>query len=65
MEPYHDDQFIVFVRHDRSRGGRHEVLERPFKRCATYEEARRVQRQLLQSARNSIIRFVGQAGGGD
>jgi hypothetical protein len=65
MEPVHDDRFIVFLRHDPLKPGRPDHAERPLASCGSYEEARRIQRQLLHAARDCVIRFVGPAGGGD
>ncbi len=65
MESIHDDRFVVFVRIDRSQSQRPDHAERPLMSCSTYEEARRLQRQLHHSARACVIRFVGPSGGGD
>jgi hypothetical protein len=65
MESVLDDRFIVYLRHDRSHSNRPDHSERPFATCATYGEARRIQRQLQDTSRDSVIRYVGPAGGGD
>ena len=60
-----DDRYVVYVRADRSHTQRPDVAERPLISCASYEEARRIQRYVLRSSRACVIRFVGTAGGGD
>jgi hypothetical protein len=65
MEPVQDDRFVVFLRHDRSKSSRPDHAERALAVCSSYSEARRIQRQLQGSAMDCVIRFVGQAGGGD
>jgi hypothetical protein len=39
--------------------------EQPLVRCSTYEEARWVRQEYQALGRECIIRYVGQAGGGD
>ncbi|HLJ93326.1 MAG TPA: hypothetical protein VKU02_09065 [Gemmataceae bacterium] len=65
MESVLDDRFVVFLRHDRSHSARPDHSERPIMSCRSYEEARRIQRQLQHTYRDCVIRFVGSAGGGD
>ena len=66
MDPVHDDRYMVFVRTDRGHGRRHPArAEKLLASCATYEEARRIQRRLLAGARTCVIRYLGPAGGGD
>jgi hypothetical protein len=65
MEGVFEDRFIVFLRHDLGHANRPDHTERPLATCASYADARRVQRQLLQESRESVIRFVGPSGGGD
>ena len=65
MESTHDDCFMVFVRQDSPHSRRPDHAERALASCSSYEEARQIQRQLQQSSRNCIIRYVGPAGGGD
>jgi hypothetical protein len=65
MESVLDDCFVVFLRHDRSQSFRPDHAERPLASCSTYEEARRIQRQLQQTYRDCVIRYVGETGGGD
>jgi hypothetical protein len=65
MDRIDDDQFIVFLRHDPREGCWPDHAERPLVSCSSYGEARRIQRELLHAARDSVIRFVGPAGGGD
>ena len=65
MESVHDDRFVVYLRRDRSHSDRPDCAERPLITCSNYEQARRIQRQLLRTARDCVIRYVGPAGGGD
>jgi hypothetical protein len=65
MEPIHDDRFVLFVRLDRTGSTRPDCAERPLRTCSTYEEARRLQRRLRLRAQETIIRYIGPAGGGD
>jgi hypothetical protein len=65
MESISDDRYVVYVRHDRSQSCRPDHAERPLIACSTYEQARQIQRHLHQTSRASVIRFVGQTGGGD
>ena len=65
MEAVYEDRYIVFVRHDLGHANRPDHTERALATCSSYAEARSLQRQLLQDARESVIRFVGPSGGGD
>jgi hypothetical protein len=65
METVHEDRFVVFLRHDRGASPRPDYAERPLRSCSTYEEARQLQRQLRESERECIIRYIGPSGGGD
>jgi hypothetical protein len=64
MEPSYDDRFVVFLRHP-SRSNCPDCAEQPLVICSSYAEARRIQREFHFTARDCVIRFVGQAGGGD
>jgi hypothetical protein len=65
MEPVPDDRFVVFLRHDLSQSDRPDHAERPLIACSSYQEARRIQRQLQHTSRDCVIRYVGLTGGGD
>jgi hypothetical protein len=65
MESLGEDRFIVFIRVDDSHAGRPDDTEREYTDCASYAEARQVQRGLQQQGAGSVIRFMGAAGGGD
>jgi hypothetical protein len=65
MEPVHDDRYIVFLRLDRNHNRPPDTVEQPLTTCATYEEARRIQRHHLRFSRECVIRYLGPAGGGD
>jgi len=63
--PPTQDSFMVFVRDGSGSAWRPEDLERPAATCASYAEALAVRDRLRQSGKPSIIRFVGESGGGD
>jgi hypothetical protein len=65
MELVHDNHFVVFLRQDRSQSNRPDHAERPLIACSSYEEARRIRRQLQHTDRDCVIRYVGLTGGGD
>ena len=60
-----DDRFMVFVRADRFCTDHPDAREEPIILCGSYEEARRVQRAYHKAMRECVIRYVGEAGGGD
>jgi hypothetical protein len=63
MENSLSDEYMLFLReHD---GGAPEVIERPLGAFASYAEARRAQQEQLLVSGDSVIRYVGPAGGGD
>jgi hypothetical protein len=65
MNDVQDDRYLVFVRADRSHPFPPEDCERYLVSCSTYGEARRIQREFRSTARECVIRFTGQTGGGD
>jgi hypothetical protein len=65
MDFEHDDRYVVFVRADRNHIEEPEAVEQPLISCASYAEARRIQRQFQGTANECVIRFLGAAGGGD
>jgi hypothetical protein len=65
MDLVHDSNFVVYMRMDRSHGDDPERGEQPLAVCATYADARRIQRAHRQAARDCVIRYEGIAGGGD
>jgi len=65
MDTVHEDSFLVFVRSDRSYSGSPESVEQEVINCSTYEEARRVRGEYHAHARECVIRYVGDSGGGD
>jgi len=65
MNSVHDDRFLIFVRADRSSPTPPEDFERYLISCPTYQEARRIQREFRNQARECVIRYLGPAGGGD
>jgi hypothetical protein len=60
-----EDHYVVYVRADRNHIEEPEAIEQPLIYCPTYAEARRVQRRFQGTANECVIRFVGNAGGGD
>jgi len=58
-----EDCFVLYVRQLDPRTGRGEEWE--VARYATREEARRVQRKNRDAGRECLVRFAGEAGGGD
>jgi hypothetical protein len=67
METVHDDRYMVVLRYDDNLArSTVDGNEQPLAYCATYGEARRI-REALQAtaAGDCVIRYVGQAGGGD
>ncbi len=66
MDAVLDDCFVVFVRADRKHSEWPENVERPLAVCATYGEAREAQRAFHRTlAQDTVIRYIGPAGGGD
>jgi hypothetical protein len=65
MDSNVEDSFVVYLRRDRAHDETPEEVERPIATFATYGEARRRLREIQHSARQGVIRFVGQVGGGD
>jgi hypothetical protein len=66
MESVHDDRYVVYLRRDRFHPDRPDCSERALTTCSTYEEARRIQRELHHhTSRACVIRYIGPAGGGD
>jgi hypothetical protein len=65
MDILPEDRFVVFVRDAGGCGASPEAVEHEVGSCASYAEARRVQREHYAVDRPCVIRFVGLAGGGD
>jgi hypothetical protein len=65
MTSVQDDVYWVYVRRDRSQPFPPEDCERYLTSVATYEEARRIQREFRINSRECVIRFAGETGGGD
>ena len=65
MEHIYDDRFVVYaLRHRRNEPVR-QVVEREVVSCPTYEEAKEVRRAYAAAGCDCVIRYVGEAGGGD
>lgn len=65
MDTTHEDGFVVYVRNDRGRQGSPDSIEQPLQVCSSYAEARQLQRAVLGSHPECVIRFLGPSGGGD
>jgi hypothetical protein len=65
MNSVHDDRFLVFVRADRRHATPPEDFERYLISCPTYQDARRLQREMRNLDQECVIRYLGPAGGGD
>ena len=65
MSTDQQDGFLVYLRLDRRHEDSPETFEHPLTYCASYEEARRIQRELRRVDRECVIRFQGEVGGGD
>lgn len=60
-----EEVFVVFLRGAWNESDSPEVVERPLIACRSYGEARRIQRMLHHPPNECVIRYLGQAGGGD
>lgn len=60
-----DDRFAVYLRNDREETKGVESAERAVAMLPSYEEARRVRQWYRDSGKDCVIRFLGDAGGGD
>jgi hypothetical protein len=59
------DGFLVYLRLDRTHAQSPEAFEHPLTHCASYEEARRIQREYRLTDQECVIRYQGEVGGGD
>jgi hypothetical protein len=65
MEQVYEDRFVVYaLRHRRDEPVR-QVVEREVISCPSYEEAQQVRRAYAAAGCECVIRFMGEAGGGD
>ncbi len=60
-----DELFGVFRRVSYDLKDAPETCEEPVVTCTSYGEAQRIKRLLFNNAPNCVIRFLGDAGGGD
>ncbi|MCI0460298.1 MAG: hypothetical protein L0Z62_25375 [Gemmataceae bacterium] len=65
MQSDHEDGFLVFLRADRAHRHPPDAVEQPLTCCASYEDARRIQREYRRTAQECVIRYLGESGGGD
>ena len=65
MPSDNQDGFLVYLRLDRRHDDSPEAFEHPLRHCASYEEARRIQRAYRRADRECVIRYQGEVGGGD
>jgi len=64
MATGHEDLYVVYLRSEATTL-QPEGVERPVMVCASYGEARRLQRMLQRADQECVIRFQGNTGGGD
>ncbi len=65
MATAHEDWYVVFLRSELAHADRPDVSEQNLFFCATLAEARRLRQRFRGDTRECVIRYVGQAGGGD
>jgi hypothetical protein len=65
MHSDHEDGFLVFLRADRAHPHPPDAAEQPVTCCASYEDARRIQREYRRISQECVIRYLGESGGGD
>jgi len=65
MDTLQEDSFVVYLRPERGNPEEPQDAERPLATCASYAEARQVQREMHGIAQECVIRYHGTAGGGD
>ena len=63
MATGHEDLYVVYLRCES--GTQPEGAEQPLMVCASYSEARRVQRMMQHADQECVIRYQGNTGGGD
>jgi hypothetical protein len=61
----HNEEFTVYVRTDPSHAMSTEDIEIPLASFSSYEDALRAQRAYQLPARECVIRYQGDTGGGD
>jgi len=66
MEKANVNGFVVYIRSDRAQSRHPDAIERPLATFESYDEARRARAELRRTeARECVIRFEGDVGGGD
>ncbi|HYT92890.1 MAG TPA: hypothetical protein VEL76_29505 [Gemmataceae bacterium] len=65
MDTAYDDRFVVFALRHRPDDTPHRVIEREVVTCPSYEEAQQVRRAYQAAGCDCVIRYMGEAGGGD
>ena len=65
MSSDYEDGFLVLLRTDPAHTLSPDDTETPVICCASYEEARRIQREYHRASRECVIRYHGESGGGD
>jgi hypothetical protein len=61
----YDDRFVVFALRHRPHDAPTQVVEREVVTCPSYEEAQEVRRAFHAVGCDCVIRYMGEAGGGD
>jgi hypothetical protein len=62
--PY-QDPFVVFALRHRQGDAPRQVVEREVVTCPSYEEAQEVRKAFAAAGCDCVIRYMGEAGGGD
>jgi hypothetical protein len=65
MQPILPDDFVVFLRHSQAGSDRPDSSESPVASFSGYADARKTQQAIRNSGTESVIRFLGETGGGD
>ncbi len=65
MDLHNEDMFTVYVRTDPAHARATEDIEIPLASFSSYEDAVQAQRAYQRPARECVIRYQGDTGGGD
>ncbi len=65
VETGYDDRFVVFALRHRQGAVPRQVVEREVVTCPSYEEAQQVRKAFAAAGCDCVIRYMGEAGGGD
>jgi hypothetical protein len=65
MHSTDEDSFMVILRTDPPHTAPRDEVEHVVEICPTYQEARQIRQVFHNAGHNCVIRYLGQAGGGD